>query len=166
MNLSHPTLALIFGLFLIALLAFTPLAKRFLKNRTFLLLRAFFPSWKFFEDVFEMPTLYFRTRPAGESEFGPWVNCFSKIKRTPWMPLLNPEGNLLLAKYSLLQQLQYDLEEVKAGQESTFVDSVSYRLTKALAEDTMTQKGIAKGSEFQFKVSVVEDTLVSITHEF
>ena len=75
------------------------------------LLRAFLPSWKFFEDLGEVPVLYFRIKSAGQwTEWKKWID---PIERKWWQLIFNPQGNLNLAYGSLVQELCDEIHKSK-----------------------------------------------------
>lgn len=102
------------------------------------LFRAFFPSWRFFDDLADVPQLEFRWSRLGE-ELGPWVLAFEKPKFKFSSLVLNPRGNFALANQSLLSQLLSDLSDLQGG-DGTMLSSdraqekieelTSYRLVK------------------------------------
>ena len=110
-------------------------------------LRAFFPSWKFFDDVGAVPVLLVR---AGDREdaLGPWQPCLGTAPRR-WRALfLNAEANLLLAYGSLLTQLVADVEELP--DDADVCELVSYQLTHHLVRARRPP-----GDLYQFKVCLV-----------
>lgn len=114
-------------------------------------LRAFFPSWRFFEDVEDVPTLLYRRASLG-GLWGPWKPCLSRPRRRISAILLNPEGNLALAYGSLIQQLLVDLPE--HPQDADAVEqSVPYAVVHALVVRTLHSEGLSPGTRYQFKIT-------------
>ncbi len=154
-------------IYFLAVVALSTIKSSYVPGRAIYLFRALFPSWRFFEDLVDVPVLYFRVSSDG-TDFGPWVPSFEKIERNWQSILLNPQGNLLFAYHGLLHQLENDIEEVDESKAEEFVDSVSYKLVKNLV---LTQ--VPTNSHFQFKVSSVRqgkpehavDVLFSLVHE-
>lgn len=132
-------------------------------------LRAFFPSWRFFDDIGDMPVLWLRVQREGASaeDFEPWQPCLPMPKRSWAMLVWNPEGNLRLAYDSLLMHLLTDADE----QPARLSDSVSYQLTEQLVAFQLRQDPQASSVvRYQFKVTSVaagaalasgEDVIVS-----
>lgn len=96
------------------------------------LFRAFFPSWRFFEDVGAAPRLFYQV--SGEAD---WHDALPPVPRGPGALLFNPRGNLRFAGGSLVDQLVADLavtdddpERARAQMEA----AVSFRLVRRLVE--------------------------------
>jgi hypothetical protein len=134
-----------------ALLAVVALMKAVpVKSRAVQRLRAFFPSWKFFDEVGPVPVLLARVG-ATERGLGPWQPCLAPAPR-PWhAPLIDTEATLLLAYGSLLQQLVADLEELPDDDDGT--RTVSYDLTHHLVRERVK---VPAGASYQFRVCLVE----------
>lgn len=146
---------MIFAFYFGILIIFSLLKVTYLKSRTVYLLRAFFPSWKFFDDIGEVPVLFYRVSEDGR-DFGGWKICLEKSKRSLGSLFLNPQGNFLLACESHLQHLLTDLEENSNGGSVRIENSVSYQLTKKLVRFQIMKRGLV-GERFwyQFKLSVM-----------
>jgi hypothetical protein len=113
-------------------------------------LRAFFPSWKFFDDVGHVPVLLARVGARADA-LGPWQPCLAPAPR-PWhAPLIDAEATLLLAYGSLLQQLVADVEELP--DDADHEDTVSYQLTHHLVQARLA---LAPGAHYQFRLCLVE----------
>ncbi len=152
MSLTQSSVLLIVVYFII-MIALSTRQSAYVPGKTIYLLRALFPSWKFFEDVCQLPVLYYRFAREGE-EFCEWQNCFQKPKRHLSAVIFNPQGNLLLACNGLLQQLESDIEELDASKADKFDQSVSYRLTKNLViYQVSKQHQCHAGFRYQFKVA-------------
>ena len=113
-------------------------------------LRAFFPSWKFFDDVGVVPVLLVRVGPD-ENDLGEWVPCLHQVRRRWYAPLVNPEATLQLAYGSLLSQLVAEVEDMPAPYDVE--SAVSYQLTHHLVRANLATR---PGLRYQFKVCVVE----------
>ncbi|MFZ9596031.1 MAG: hypothetical protein ACO3A2_08135 [Bdellovibrionia bacterium] len=145
-------------------------------GRLLYFLRAFFPNWRFFEDLGELPQLEFRVN-LGQPDWGPWTPVFSKLTIRPWQVILNPEGNWRYAQNSLLQQAVSELEMLGESAESTqreFSRSTSYRLIQRLVEQHIRRTHTANlGLQYEFRLQVqdvsqahglTQDLLLSATH--
>ena len=121
-----------------------------MKSRAVQRLRAFFPSWKFFDDVGDVPRLYVRV------DAGAWTPCLPQVRRRVGAIFLNAEANLRLAASSLLSQLVADLEEQAAATDGAVgegvEDTVSYQLTHALVRTRLVAPA---GTSYQFKVCLL-----------
>lgn len=160
--------------FVVALLFLTANTSWLVPGRGMMLLRVLFPSWRFFEELTEIPYLELRWARGGES-LGSWQPALRRPSRRWSALLLNPEVNLALAEQSLLQQLESDISELQPGTEELFVASPSYRLCRALVLFQLQQ--LRSGVEpvrFQFRVSrlfqgaaveTCEPFLVSVVEE-
>jgi len=117
------------------------------------LFRAFFPSWKFFEDFSDVPELYYRLGPSRDS-LGHWQLCLPKSKRSLSTLFFNSEGNYLHACRNHLHHLITDINEVDEEKPDEFEKSVSFQLTKNLVLFEI-KRSKQKGKHFQFKVSTL-----------
>ncbi|MCK6574147.1 hypothetical protein L6V77_23965 [Myxococcota bacterium] len=103
------------------------------------LFRAFFPSWRFFEDTGPAPRLMHRlVGPDGTT--GPWLDTLPPVSRGPLALLYNPAGNLRLAFGSLVDQLVAELatidEAALARGDLRALDAlVPYRLVRRLVSE-------------------------------
>ncbi len=130
------------------------------------LFRAFFPSWKFFEDYGDVPSLFYRLSSNGD-KFGDWVPCLTQPKRRLSSLLVNPEGNFYLACSSLLQQVMSELDdattekdEARAEKIESFDKTVVYQLTHDLVRYQIAQRhAIESEFYYQFKVCSCLDAL-------
>lgn len=136
-------------------------ATRPLPGRAASLLRVLVPSWRFFEDVCEQPSLYIRNGDS-PTRMGPWRECLPLASPQVLDLLSNPEGNLALACNGVLQQLLADSAWMSADQ---LHQSVSYRLTRQLVIYFQRPDGY-----FQFKLCAAlpgeapEDVVISSVH--
>lgn len=157
--------------FFAVILGFAFAKPKYIPGRALFLIRALLPSWRFFEEVTEVPKLYFRLKANDYCE--PWASVLFTPKRKSDSLILNPESNLLFAYGGVLQHVIQDLEDAEDGE--TFMHSVSYRLTESLVRFEVLRQALAEeGSDFQFKISTlmqgadessVEDVLISASHK-
>lgn len=149
------TVIVVLVLYFLALAILSSLQPAEVSWRVAVLLRAFFPSWKFFEDYADIPKLFFRVR-----ESDPWKMLEEPRARTRLGLLINPGGNQALALGSLVQQLLFDLQKTKDVPE--FEKTVSFDLVRELV-----RRRVGPGvSSYQFKVANVinghhDDILIS-----
>ncbi|MCW8133848.1 MAG: hypothetical protein KIS92_26105 [Planctomycetota bacterium] len=120
------------------------------------LFRAWIPSWRFFETLSEQPVLYYRTSAHAAGELGAWRVGLRRPPRR-WDALFqNAEGNLHLACYALLDQLEDDIQTAGArGPEALAAvpASPSYRLVENLVRFLLRERNeLPGGGRFQFKV--------------
>lgn len=145
-----------------------------MNRRILQLFRAWLPSWRFFETLSEQPVLFFRTgQEAEDVEAGEWRRALQRPPRTVFSVLLNGEGNLHLACYALLDQLEEDLSELDVSQIDGVPRLPSYQLVQNLVCFLLREKNeLRDGGRYQFKVSRLlaqgadkfEDILVSPVH--
>lgn len=83
---------------------------QYFKSQQLKLLRVFFPSWRFFDFINSVPLLYVRSWNE-KGEWSEWLPALKKPERRFWNILFNPEGNIFLAKQTLVQQFAEELEE-------------------------------------------------------
>jgi hypothetical protein len=125
---------------------------RVVKNRWVFIFRAFFPTWKFFEDANAQYKLFYQ---KNSEEWQPAIELLSRKKLSLF---LNHEVNFHLALDTLVQRFVMDMAEEKPN----ITEIVSYRLIqKFIAEKT-------SGVEFRFKVTdgindiFISDNVVNI----
>lgn len=157
-----------------AVLGLSLLKRVHIRSRTLHLLRAFFPSWRFFEDYGWAPLLLYRVRSQG-GFMGEWMPVIEKLKPSPLSLFLNARGNHALACGNLLQHLISDLEDADDQNPASIEASVSYELTRRL----VSQKVVASHprgaiSHYQFKLSThlpdqpqaeIDDLMISRVYE-
>jgi hypothetical protein len=107
----------------LAVLALVPLARRDVRHPALALARVLVPSWRFFDAVGAHPELLARVAGA-DGCFGPWRPVLRAPRRAWWNVAWHPEGNLALARLSLLDRLLADGAAADAAPTSL----VSYRL--------------------------------------
>jgi hypothetical protein len=115
-------------------------------------LRAFFPSWKFFDEVGVVPVLLARVaRDDDALADGDWQPCLRPLPRRAGALFVNAAATLQLAYGSLLAQLVAEVEELPIPADVEAL--ASYQMTLALVR---TRLGAAAGQRFQFKVCLCE----------
>jgi hypothetical protein len=145
------TFAGLLVLYFVVLLVVSRWRSAVVPSRAVQLLRAFFPSWRFFEDVGDALTLEMRVGPD-EATLGPWQPAWSRPRRRARMLLVASEVNLLLACGSLLQQLHAELAEVDPAHPERLTTTVPYRLVRDLVRHRLRAVGTAPGSWYQWKL--------------
>lgn len=108
-------------------------------------LRILFPTWKFFNRLGTVPELLYRMN--GQVE---WTPAFVKPNRTFFNLFLNPEGNLYLAKQSLVERLLYDSQRTK-----NLEKEISFQLLKNHIEHLVKERS-GKSYEILVRVKSVE----------
>lgn len=117
-------------------------------------LRALFPSWRFFDDIGEVPVLWVRVASdeTADLEACAWELALPTPRRRWWNLVWNPEASVRLAYDSLLVQLLHDADE----HAETLSEQTSYRLTTHLAAYVLRQRGRAGAAvRYQLKVTSV-----------
>ncbi len=144
-----------------------------LRGRKWFLFRAFFPNWRFFDAPGEIPCLEFRgIHPNGQE--GQWEPCFLASNCLPKKTLvmgckrlfLNPEGNLFLARQSLLQQFADEVSDLASvnSSPSQVRSLTAYALVSSWVESVACSRGY---SQSQFRLRILspetqwEEVLVS-----
>ena len=149
------TLAISFQIFFILVLILSTIRPKYLADRRVQLLRVLYPSWRFFDEIDIVPVLFARHSNAN-GEFGDWQNILPKKTRNWTCPILNPQGNLLAASHSLLQQLITDLNDWQDPKTEAFSETVSLKLVRNLVFyqiNSLNPKLIGCDFSFQFKIS-------------
>lgn len=97
---------------LLALLALAALATRLPRTEVahpgLQLVRVLVPSWRFFDDVQDVPRLHARYG-RDEDALGPWLEVIDVPPRRLRALLFNPEGNATLLRHAMLERLEADL---------------------------------------------------------
>lgn len=136
-------------------------------SRAVQLMRAFFPSWKFFDDIGDEPQLWLR---AGAATLGEWEPALPRPPRRWRALVLNADGNLLLACGSLVQQLCDELEAADPAHPEQLTTTVAYELTRNLVQYRLRERA-QPATRYQFKLRLHrvdgsdEDVLVSPEYE-
>lgn len=150
----------IFACYFLVILAFSLAKRKALPGKTLYLFRALLPSWRFFEDFDEAPTLYFRYA-SGTEQLREWERCLKRPNRRLAGLFFNPDTNYVLAAGSVVQQLLSEVNDLAHTDTASIEKLVSYQLTKSLVQFELPQLA----DRFQFKISgVSEDILVSPTY--
>lgn len=144
-------------------LALVLLPRREVDARGLALLRCFFPSWRFFEEIEPGPTLHYCV--AGPNrDFGDWRVALRPRKRTAAALILNAPGNLALAQQSLVEELwsAWDDAGGRAPSELT-----AYALVAALVRaEVLRPEERVPGARFRFRLRATGGPdLSSETHE-
>lgn len=108
---------------LVACLVLAFLPRRDVPGRGLALLRALFPSWRFFEEIEPGPVLQVCVADA-------WRDAWAASPRTAAALIVNARGNLELAYQSLVDQLWSELEDAPEQPET----SITYQLVLHLIE--------------------------------
>jgi hypothetical protein len=157
---------------LVACLLLAVLPRRDVQGRGLALLRCFFPSWRFFEQIESGPSLQVCCAPPGET-FGPWRDAWTPTPRTAAALIVNAGGNLELAYQSLVDQLSSELEDASADPRA----SITYQLVRRLVEvECLQPVERAPGSRYCFRLAAAardqadeateSHSFVSAEHEF
>ena len=140
---------IVLAVYLLVLVALVTVRAVPIRSRVVQRLRALFPSWRFFEELGEVPVLQVR-HGAGTDALGPWTVAVPPVPRRPWALLANAEANLALAAGSLLQHLAADLSELP-DDGAGIAELVSYQLTDHLAAYQLARLAPA-ARRYQFRV--------------
>lgn len=101
------------------------------------LLRAFFPSWRFFDAA--APELRLEVRFGKcEPALGPWEIALPPIRRSITNFPVNAEGNFLHACHNLLNHLNDDIQEL--ADLSDVIQLTNYKLVRNLARFQVFEK--------------------------
>jgi hypothetical protein len=127
------------------------------------MVRVLVPSWRFFDTVGEHPQLWARAVPA-DAPPGPWRALLGPPARAWWNVAWHPQGNLSLARHSLLDRLLADLARDPDADPTALV---SYRLV--LDQVRFARTGADAGAAVQFKLTAPgttagPDLFVSAVH--
>ena len=153
-------------LYFALLLVFSSLRTRIFSHRAIILFRAFFPSWKFFDEISPSPHLFFRTSKLGE-DWSDWRET-PRVDRKKNALFLNAEVNLKMSLDSVLERLISEIEEMNENEIDVLEKSVSFGLVKN-AVKSFIPLDLNAGTQFQFKICLsqktVEDVLISPAYE-
>jgi hypothetical protein len=123
--------------------------RRELGHPVFALLRVLLPSYRFFDDVFEAPTL--RVRAGDAPGAGELMSALVAPARRARQLIWNPEGNLHLAHVSLLERLVNDLADAGPLTHEEARALPAHRMVERLAEERADAPGLA-GAWLQFEL--------------
>jgi hypothetical protein len=121
-------------------------------SRAVQLLRALFPSWRFFEDVGDVLLLELRFGPSDEA-LGPWQPALPCPRRRLAMLLVGSDVNFGLACGSLLQQLGAELGELDPAHPERLTATAPYQLVHDLVRFCLRRRGVAPGSRYQWRLA-------------
>ncbi|MCC6953207.1 MAG: hypothetical protein IT290_03735 [Deltaproteobacteria bacterium] len=147
----------------LALIAFLAMLRtRPMRGAFSALLRPFVSSWRFFDQVTELPVMQIREVSA-DGTLGEWRNAILAPRVRSWNLLYHPHGNVFHAKQTLLQQSFIELTAEKRP--TQLVEETSaFQLLRHLAETSRSDD--IPPAAFQFRVGyelgdVFEDHLIS-----
>lgn len=103
--------------------------------------RLFIPSWRFFDQLGTIPTLFYRTNNNTD-----WQLVLQKPQRRWWHLFHNPEGNQYLLCLSLVDRLLAE----KADQ--SIEQTESFRLVKNLVRSVVLSD--PQNKTFEFKIEL------------
>lgn len=112
------------------------------------LIRLFFPSWRFFDELGAAPLLQYRIKEK-TSEFGDWKVGVPSSPYAFGKLFLNPAGNLRNACNTMLERFVAEL--TKSEPDSSVESSVSYRLVEELLRAQLREN---VGAIFQFRILI------------
>jgi hypothetical protein len=146
----HPQVSLLIAAgLLVACLILALLPRRDVPGRGLALLRCFFPSWRFFEQIEPGPALQVCTAAPNE-EFGPWRVAWHAAPRTAAALIINSRGNLELAYQSLVDQLWSEIEDAPENP----AGSITYALVQRLIEvESLQAFERIQGCRYRFRLS-------------
>jgi hypothetical protein len=174
MLMSQQTV-LMLGIYFAVIALLATLKPRYIPGRAIYLFRALFPSWRFYEDICEVPMLHFRWQNGTDTEefATDWVPAWGAPERSWSALMLNPSGSFVFACQGLLNQVESDIDEIGTGEHQEFANSVSYRLLQKLVLHQMRKRPESRAARrYQFKLTAAtqgeeqtgEDVLISAVH--
>ncbi len=109
------------------------------------LLRTFLPTWRFFEDISDEPSLQFRV--FRHHQWTDWHPVFDPMMRS-WPQLcFNPQVNYQLAAGSVVQHLLQELED-----KSKIEETAPFQLLQKLVLFEIVRRRLSGTERFQFKL--------------
>ena len=129
-------------------------------GRAVFLFRAFFPSWRFFDQLGDIPILEYRW--ANHSDhFGTWLRCIERSNLKAYSIAFNSIGNLEMAYQSLLQQFLSDLAELQEqlgpNQELSVADKLIRELTSyRLVQNWVRHRAVSEASRSEIRTEVIQ----------
>jgi hypothetical protein len=153
---------ILIALYFIILFSISLFRKSSVSSKKVYLFRAFFPSWRFYDNLGEVSNLsYRRIDPTSHSENldgSSWISALNPLHRNPISLLFNPIGNYQHMRGSLLQQLVSDIQEIDENHPELLTSCVSYQLVQKWIENEIKDPQ----TSYQFKItSGSEEILVS-----
>lgn len=110
-------------------------------------LRPFVSSWRFFDQVTDLPTLQARTvlKDGGMSA---WRSVIVPPRVYSWSLLFHPHGNVFHAQQTLVQQALLDLVDPERSADSV-EESGSFQLLRHLSESVTSEPDRRAGLQFR-----------------
>ena len=141
-----------------SLVVFLP--RKLVGGRRLFLLRVLFPSWRFFESIGVVPSLYVRACDR-EGLSGEWHLALRPQPRGLSRVIFNPWGNLHFARQSAVEHLVSEAEGELGGQGGPQVQidqTAAYRVVRAISREAVFGGlgAVAQAQsvgQFQFKIS-------------
>jgi len=168
MTLDEPRI-LALALFFVALIVWVWAKTSYTKSKTIHLLRALFPSWKFFGEFGHLPVLLVRTR-RDQAEWEAWRPCLQSPQRHWALLVYNPKANLHLACQSLVQRMISEIQEHQQDEQWSVQSSVTFELINHMVVGSINEAA----QSCQFKICIrdpdesdssLEDVLLSPVYE-
>ncbi|MEK6554886.1 MAG: hypothetical protein AABZ31_06590 [Bdellovibrionota bacterium] len=122
-------------------------------TKIFYLLRSFFPSWKFFDDV--GPEIRLEVRcGTSETALGDWTNCLPPIPRSAATLFVNPAAAYLHACHNHLNHFNADIAESDTERPELLAEKTTYKITRNLVQVQIKKLKLAQAPfTYQFRIS-------------
>lgn len=109
---------LFFWFFIVLTIAIVFFPRKAVQNKWLQIFRVLFPSWRFFEKIGYRHSVMIKIRPQGEEKSDDlkdsWYLIQYPVRRSPWIFLLNPHGNLRWAMENVFEHFLSDILELQA----------------------------------------------------
>ncbi|MFD1623037.1 hypothetical protein [Azospirillum griseum] len=130
---------------------------RIARSQWLFLLRAFFPNWKFFDQVGHVPHLWARSARKGMDDgliWSDWLLIYPRRTRRWWHLVHNPDTNLGLGQQNMVDHFWSALDDLPDGADPRGL--VTYALMERLVQNHLrVQHG--GFSHWQFELRMVLD---------
>lgn len=144
----------ILGVYFLILLAGLGIKIKNPQSKLLMFFRAFFPSWKFFENTGDHLNLYVMSDRKQD-----WKPVSFQMEKPFYGQVLNPQANDLLARRSLLEHLIQDLQNSSLVEVENLT---SFRLVQRLAQSELRKvEPIFENFKFKILVNDSEECLIS-----
>ena len=151
----------LFAVYFLLLIATLVIKTPIIKGPWLFLLRAFFPTWKFFHAVGYVPHLYARSAVAstsaltsGELQWSDWVLIYPRRVRRLSHLVHNPDTNIGLGQQNMVDHFWADLHDLPEGVDPRTL--VSYKMMQRLSDQVLRARDV-NFTHRQFELRMVLD---------
>ncbi|MFZ3231095.1 MAG: hypothetical protein WA160_12885 [Pseudobdellovibrio sp.] len=119
------------------------------------LYRLFIPSWRFFDQLGIISTLYYRIKQNGT--YSSWFVALEKPNRAFLNLFLNSDGNIYLFSQVLVDRLAAEVSTISSSSDVRIEALNNFKLIENLVRQKIQKEKLSNEIFFQFKIQVHSD---------